>query len=101
MPKKSTGFDFRCAAKNRQRMPPWRSNRTKYEKAVTSISRGVIFQHMAWRHAILAALLVCGLLAIPATAEQPRPVDFARDVQPILKSACYQCHGPAKQKGKL
>src|SRR2546430_11290013 len=30
-----------------------------------------------------------------------KEVDFARDVQPIFKSACYQCHGPDKQKGKL
>jgi mono/diheme cytochrome c family protein len=32
----------------------------------------------------------------PAPAD---PVDFARDVQPIFAAKCYDCHGPAKQKG--
>jgi hypothetical protein len=32
----------------------------------------------------------------PATM---RPVDFARDIQPILESRCLKCHGPEKQKG--
>jgi len=34
----------------------------------------------------------------PATA---RPVDFARDVQPILARHCYTCHGEKKQKAGL
>jgi mono/diheme cytochrome c family protein len=28
-------------------------------------------------------------------------VDFARDVQPILKENCVKCHGPEKQKGGI
>ena len=28
-------------------------------------------------------------------------VDFARQIQPILREACLDCHGPEKQKGKL
>ena len=27
-----------------------------------------------------------------------RPVDFAKDVQPIFAKSCYACHGPDKQK---
>lgn len=34
----------------------------------------------------------------PAAA---RPVDFAKDIQPILVRSCYSCHGPEKQKGDL
>ena len=38
--------------------------------------------------------------------ESPRPtaggkVNFATQIQPILKNSCYECHGPQKQKGKL
>ncbi len=29
------------------------------------------------------------------------PVDFARDVQPILNQSCVSCHGPAKAKGGI
>ncbi len=28
-------------------------------------------------------------------------VDFVREIQPILREACVDCHGPEKQKGKL
>src|SRR3954453_5994231 len=31
----------------------------------------------------------------------PAPVDFARDVRPILAAHCYECHGPDKQKASL
>ena len=30
-----------------------------------------------------------------------RPVDFVKDVQPILAQHCYSCHGPEKQKADL
>jgi hypothetical protein len=31
----------------------------------------------------------------------PRPVDFVKDVQPILSQRCYECHGAKKQSGEL
>src|SRR5436190_5087251 len=34
----------------------------------------------------------------PATQ---RPVDYAKDIQPILAGSCYECHGGQKQKGSL
>jgi hypothetical protein len=29
------------------------------------------------------------------------PVDYERDVQPILAGTCYKCHGPDKQESDL
>ena len=62
----------------------------------------------------LIAPLLLGLLiatsseaAAPALASSKlpspaaRPVDFAKDIQPILENNCYECHGPEKQKGGL
>ena len=39
-------------------------------------------------------------LALPGRAAEP-PVDFARDIQPLLAGRCYDCHGPEKPKGGL
>ena len=33
-------------------------------------------------------------------ARQPR-IDFARDIQPIFKQYCAECHGPSKARGRL
>lgn len=51
----------------------------------------------------LLTLLGCFQAASSAKGvDTPRAaVDFARDVYPILKSACIDCHGINRQKGKL
>ncbi len=38
-----------------------------------------------------------------ATADSRRPgeIDFARDIQPIFKQYCAECHGPTKARGRL
>jgi hypothetical protein len=45
--------------------------------------------------------LLSAALRLPAA--DPKPVDYSRDVQPILTLHCYACHGPdeGKRKGKF
>ncbi len=49
-------------------------------------------------------LLLCAFSARAAAPLPPpadRKIDFVKDVQPILSSRCYECHGEKKQKGEL
>ncbi len=39
--------------------------------------------------------------AMLAQAQTPAKVDFAQDVQPLLRQNCVGCHGPLKQNGGL
>lgn len=47
--------------------------------------------------------LLSGLGLAAAAHSQPAsaPIDFARDIQPILAGKCYDCHGAGKPKGGL
>src|SRR5438876_173369 len=58
--------------------------------------------------AALTALIVVAAGCLPslapgASASEARPVDYTRDVRPILSNYCYACHGPdeGKRKAKL
>src|SRR5262249_40099848 len=54
------------------------------------------------RAAVLVSLLL-GLLPLRALATEPdaaSPVDFNRDIRPILSNHCYKCHGPDQSKRK-
>ena len=42
----------------------------------------------------LAASLLAGVVAA-------EPIDFVKQVQPLLETKCVECHNPAKTKGKL
>src|SRR5438128_1673289 len=43
--------------------------------------------------------LACALFAAKA-ASAAAPVDFAREVRPILTGQCFQCHGPDEKARK-
>jgi ankyrin repeat protein len=54
-----------------------------------------------WKGLVSAtAAGVCAVAALAGApqAQQPATVDFVRDVQPILREHCYECHGPKQQK---
>ncbi|MEE2888131.1 MAG: PSD1 and planctomycete cytochrome C domain-containing protein [Planctomycetota bacterium] len=42
----------------------------------------------------LPLVMITSLLSAPLVAQQTTPLDFARDVRPILSENCFQCHGP-------
>ncbi|MGH9310742.1 MAG: PSD1 and planctomycete cytochrome C domain-containing protein, partial [Vicinamibacterales bacterium] len=39
--------------------------------------------------------------AAPAPASAAAPIDFARDIQPVLEQYCYECHGRTKARARL
>jgi hypothetical protein len=45
------------------------------------------------------ALLGCALLLAPVLSAAP--IDYGREIKPILAENCYKCHGASQQKGGL
>ena len=54
---------------------------------------------LAMATAIHATAASIDISKLPPAAN--RPVDFARDIQPILEKSCLKCHNAEKAKGKL
>src|SRR5688572_6659759 len=48
-------------------------------------------------------ILTCAIigLLIPGAGTTAEPVDFVRDVKPLLQQHCTSCHGATKQRGGL
>ena len=60
---------------------------------------------VAWAGLSLAASLFPSVAAEADLANLPpaatRPVEFAKDIEPIFANNCYSCHGPKKQESGL
>src|SRR3954463_8011711 len=52
-----------------------------------------------------AALVLGGSVFVraqsPAAAAPAQSIDYARDIEPIFKTYCYECHGPKKARARL
>jgi len=51
--------------------------------------------HATFQTAGIAVALAC----LGPTAQAAEPLQYNRDVRPILTNACFKCHGPAMRKG--
>ena len=49
---------------------------------------------LSWKHAVAG-------LALTGTLPAATPVDYLRDVKPVLAQHCYRCHGASQQKGGM
>src|SRR5437762_13508307 len=47
------------------------------------------------------ALLFTALFAMPFAARAADPVDYRKQIRPVLQERCYACHGALKQNSKL
>jgi Protein of unknown function (DUF1553)/Protein of unknown function (DUF1549)/Planctomycete cytochrome C len=48
----------------------------------------------------LAFVVWSGVVAFPASSADPEPVQFSRDILPILSDNCFACHGPDQNQRK-
>ncbi len=58
----------------------------------------LLIAHCLFAPATLAAAAI-DLAKLPPAAT--RPVDFVKDIEPLLANSCYSCHGPTKQESAL
>jgi hypothetical protein len=51
----------------------------------------------------MVVLFLAIALSLSAQEKPPAPVDFEREIRPLLSDTCYTCHGPdgSKRKSKL
>jgi hypothetical protein len=50
---------------------------------------------------VLSASVFVRAQSQPAAAAPKNSIDYARDIEPIFKTYCYECHGPKKARARL
>jgi hypothetical protein len=50
-------------------------------------------------HILIAGIVSC-LIPTMVVAQQPRKIEFNRDIRPILSNNCFVCHGPDNNRRK-
>lgn len=48
---------------------------------------------------LAAGLIGFGVITVPGVAAEPKPVDFAHDIVPLIKTHCVKCHTDGTYKG--
>src|SRR5207302_467974 len=65
----------------------------------------VIINFSPWSHGVhmgRASLLTLTIfISSCASLAADEPVDYAKQIKPLLKERCFTCHGALRQKGKL
>src|SRR5512145_66403 len=46
---------------------------------------------------VKCAMILTTLCVSVCAADAPRSTDFGRDIQPLLREHCVECHGPSQQ----
>jgi len=76
--------------------------RNETMKGTTSVKSLTI----AWAAALTLSWLAAAAEKQVDVSKLPPPADkkgvsYAKDIKPIFEKACFKCHGPEKQKGRL
>src|SRR5437773_269368 len=51
--------------------------------------------------ALLASFFTLSMASTPVLGQQPKPIDFAHDIVPLIKARCAECHTNGTYKGSL
>ncbi len=91
---KNSTFETACSILAEEPVSPLSETQTRpWGKAATSVS----FPPMSRSLPAFGALAVIAILTTTGRGAETKPIDFNRDVRPILSDKCFQCHGPDEE----